>query len=193
MDAFQASTDHHAKQHGFVWHAVALSAAQPSKQCSLGAHAGQQDGRHKQAVTHHSLSCPPLSRFRCESINPRQRPCSCAGGVLQGEYIELAAVKKLESMPTRAELMQKIGRLIRKVTVCPLLSGSLRFISVMQQPTSCRSVRHDCIAMCCVHVYQCKTYTARARTASQGLFLWWSSLRCHLYADKHSFLIFNFV
>ena len=31
----------------------------------------------------------------------------------------------------------------------------------------------------------------RARTASQGLVLWWSSLWCHFYADRRSFFIFQ--
>lgn len=41
-------------------------------------------------------------------------------------------MKKLESMPTRAELMQKIGRLIRKVT--PLLQASIATGVTRSQP-----------------------------------------------------------
>lgn len=38
----------------------------------------------------------------------------CAGGVLQGQFLDYTMVKQLEKMPTRAELMQKLARLIRK-------------------------------------------------------------------------------
>ncbi|KAK9812575.1 hypothetical protein WJX73_010072 [Symbiochloris irregularis] len=43
------------------------------------------------------------------------KPTDISGGILQGVYVDLEAVRKLKDMPTRSELMQKLGRLIRKV------------------------------------------------------------------------------
>ena len=45
--------------------------------------------------------------------------CVCAGGVLQGQFLDVAMVKQLKDMPTRKELMAKLGRLIRKVRASP--------------------------------------------------------------------------
>lgn len=55
---------------------------------------------------------------RIRAIKQVNRPmclCLCSGGILQGVYVDVGAVKKLKDLPTRSELMQKIGRLIRKV------------------------------------------------------------------------------